>query len=163
MVKLSVLKESYSYQVNHIGGGDVSWAYIFLLVVISLAWTSVKNSKFGDEAASPGLSDQKSFKSKVSYTSSAFGFQDLGVMLAFASIGCLLYQLNLVADTLGRLGAYFTVLSIPATSLMTSFGRRTTNGTMIMLVGCAAFFTVMNLYMGKSGVWPYTSTILGIG
>lgn len=80
------------------------------------------------------------------------------MIAAVACVGCLIYQLNLVSDTLGRLGAYFLIFACLAASHL-ALARR----GLLLLGGSLVYFVVMIIVLGKSGVWPYASAILGIG
>lgn len=51
VVALSVLKDSYAYQVAHLGANDVGWAQLYLLAVIIVAWLASRRAAIASDGA----------------------------------------------------------------------------------------------------------------
>lgn len=149
----SVLKASYSYQLDRLGETDFSIAAFYILVCLLLVlWVSRKDFALNiasdlDAAISYGVVDLKT----------AYSF------IAIAAIvGCVCWQLNMVSPTLGRIG-YYGVALIPYMALFLHENEKRSKGHLFLLVFfLAVYFVVMILVLGKEGAYPYTSTILGI-
>lgn len=139
----SFFKESYSYQVNHLGSKDFSLGGFYLLLSTLLCWFVSRND--------------------FDY------FQDKGCIherlistYAFVVLGCLFTQLNLVASTLGRFGNYGYMLLPYLACYYMNNGSKSKGHLMLLILITLIYFVVLTLFMGKSGVYPYSSQILGI-
>lgn len=151
VMMLSVFKESYSYQVNRLGETDFSIGALYALLCVGLAWFSAR-----------GDFDFTVVRRDESRQATALA-TDFASVCLLASVGALFWQLNLVAPTLGRLG-YYGVIALPyLTGIYKDNGRNTAERNLVLLLCALVYFIVMTLMLGKNGVWPYTSQILGVG
>jgi hypothetical protein len=94
VVAMSVLKDSYSFQVSHLGENDFSLAGAYLFAVVLLLWFMVRRDFTDDRIDGRGV---------------VLGEEFDGLCL-MAAVGCLAWQLNIVSATLGRVGYYGTSL-----------------------------------------------------
>lgn len=139
----SIFKESYSYQVNHLGANDFSLGGLYLLLVNLLCW----------------------FVSRNDFDSSLNGFaghNSLVTTYAFVSVGCLFTQMNIVASTLGRFGNYGYMLMPYLACFYMQNGKKFRGHLFLLIMLSAVYFLVITVFLGKSGVYPYKSIILGI-
>ena len=74
-----------------------------------------------------------------------------------------MWQLNYVADTLGRLGAYGMVLLCVMAALLAANGRRSRGHLAVALSLFAVYFVAAVMVLGMEEVYPYASAILGLG
>lgn len=146
---LSFLKESYSYQVNRLGENDFSYSGFYLTIVTAFLWVSSRRAF---------VINHKTGEDWWAQTVTSFD-----VVCGVALVGSLLWQLNLVSATLGRIGYYGTVL-LPLAIAMLGSNERKQNGRLACFLGLLVFyFTAVTLILGQSGVMPYTSQLLGLG
>lgn len=160
VVALSFLKDSYSYQVQHLGGKDISIASLYLLAGCSIVWLISKDdfSSYENKALDlPIESTVCAAKKPVETRNDEFYLAAM-----FSCAGGLVWQLNYVSDSLGRLGSYGTVfICAMAVSLMTN-GKRSRGHVVVLIAMCIVYFVVMIMFLGKEEVFPYSSTLLGI-
>lgn len=153
---LSVLKDSYSYQISHLGANDVSVAGLYLMASILVIWFLAKDGIAKAERSGLRLSIDKGTLASSGILA-AFHF-----LCATAVVGSLLWQLNYVASTLGRLGYYGSALVPLIGGLLSLCGKRTRRSFVSLILLALVYFVAMTLVLGKSGAYPYTSLILGI-
>lgn len=168
VIVASVLKESYSYQVQHLGSRDVSLSYIYLLAICLITWAMSKNDfqhkinprastqhGIGLNASTVSILGHKAEKSEIL----SHGFH---IAAIFSCVGCLIWQLNFVSDTLGRLGAYGSIFICAMAAILMANGKQSRGHAFFLIAFCIVYFVVAILFLGKEGVFPYSSKILGI-
>lgn len=170
VLMFSSLKESYSYQVQHLGG-DISLSSLYLLAECLIIWIIAKND-FSDhglvETGPPIAPYRNTHASAVAVKQSESVTKresvDVGFRLAliFAIIGNLLAQLDFVSNTLGRLGLYGSIFACMAAATLAANQKESRGHVSLMIVMCILYFIIMTIMLGKSEVYPYSSAILGI-
>lgn len=151
VLALSVLKESYSMQASRIGENDFSVGGLYLLIVTLMLWSLSRRLFLAN-------SDRLAFRSNSSWT-----LDNIDIVCAISSFGCLLWQLNLISATLGRIGYYGGVFIPLFISALASISAAAKGLHFSAQALAFMYFVVMTLILGHSGAVPYTSTLLGIG
>ena len=151
VVLASMLKDSYSYQVNHIGSGDIGFSYLYV-TICCLGIYLISRDDFGSSDTTEGEGKSLFDRMRVFKACSAI-----------ACVGGLMWQLNYVADTLGRLGAYGMVLLCVMAALLAANGRRSRGHLAVALSLFAVYFVAAVMVLGMEEVYPYASAILGLG
>lgn len=116
VIALSSLKDSYGYQVEHLGERDWSLAGLYLSVSSLIIWFvsrrdfvdiwSTKQGEMRGEGGQGYIGDRASSAEDIRLMNkSMFVFLCVAIVL-----GSLLWQLNYIAATLGRIGYYGTML-----------------------------------------------------
>lgn len=148
VLALSVLKDSYSYQVNRLGESDFSYGGLYLTVTTAFLWASSRR----DFANSFSENEDAALATVISFD----------IVCGASLVGSLFWQLNLVSDSLGRIGYYGTILFPLMVGMLGQNGKRT-RGKYILAIGLSViYFVTLTLILGHSGVVPYASSILGI-
>lgn len=138
------LKDSYSYQAERLGGNDVSYAGLYLVLVASVLYLQMK----------PRTRDRIDASTQF--------VEDLNMFTCLALLfvlGAVLLQLNIVADTLGRLGYYLLPFVCYLVALLSSRRERGWNSHSVVFLSFV-YFVTMTLLLGKEGVVPYESSAL---
>lgn len=143
----AIFKESYSYQLGRLGGADVSLAGVYLIALGVFLY----------------FFNGRRFSGSVK-----IGFSTVSVLglyrcfIALFIFGGIFFQLNFVADTLGRLAYYFLPFLCCATSLCSS--RKELRVVLpSVFFASVLYFVAMTIVLGKEAVYPYASALLGIG
>ena len=149
----SFLKDSYSYQAAHLGENDFSLAGLYLLLMVLICWAISRNDFARNRSASM-------------LSRGEVQFVHLSTMYTFISgviiIGCLAWQLNYVASTLGRIG-YYGSMFIPLFGVLLASNKITPRKHLaLLIIATSVYFIVMILLLGKEGVFPYSSNYFGI-
>lgn len=151
----SFLKESYSFQVDHIGENDFSIAGFYLFVAMVFCWF-VSRKDFESTTASLVLIGKQGAGRTLNLS------KIYRLLCAITIIGCLAWQLNFVASSLGRIG-YYGSMFIPLLGVVLASNEETSRSNAAYLVITAlVYFVVMTLILGKEGVHPYSSMLFGI-
>lgn len=128
-------KESYSYQLAHIGEGSVRWSYVFLSIVIIVAAKII---------------------GKESHTA----------LLLIVLLSLPLSFLSVISSQLFRLAftfaAFVPVLFCQFLNYFEDIQLRRKYGFCLVVAAFAYFFWTY-IYGMSMEIYPYTSTILGIG
>lgn len=161
---LSRLKESYSYQLNHLGERDISYAGLYMLFVICSVWCAAhKSFDIRIDATRHEPEKAEGFhknSSNMSLVNIRFRFEFLCIASA---AGCLLWQLNYIAATLGRVGYYgCSLLVLLGEAVFCLKNRRTRFVSFVLLILAIVYFVGTTMILHGEGVYPYTSQIMGI-
>lgn len=146
VVLASAFKDSYRYQVNHLGENDFSVAGAYLMVGVALIWLLMRRDFADGKVDVYGVALSERFS----------------VICLLSVVGCLAWQLNMVSGTLGRVGYYGTALIPYLGGVLAANGTRSRGQLWLLALFLLVYFVVMTLALGKAGAWPYTSQILGI-
>lgn len=144
---LSAFKQSYSYQVSHLGESDFSLAGAYLSIGMFTLWLLVRRRNNHQE---------KYDDSEREIT------RQLDTVFMLVIAGSLLWQLDLISATLGRLGYYGTGLVPLLGGLIASKGDRSRIRSGFLILFLLIYFIAMVIVLEKNGTWPYTSLFLGI-
>lgn len=139
----SGLKESYAYQLNA-SGVRVNYSALIMAAYFAFALVIQRTPK-----AAEGLNG---------------GFSDCDLLCIICLVAFIATQLNMVADSMGRLSYYcmaFVPLYASRLILPGETGRRRALG-----IGCTlmliAYFYIVCVVNGGNGAYPYTSAVLGV-
>lgn len=94
VVLASAFKDSYRYQVSHLGENDFSVAGLYLLAGVVVIWLAMRHD----------FDDGRMGEREV-----VLG-EEFAAVCLLSAVGCLAWQLNIVSATLGRVGYYGTAL-----------------------------------------------------
>lgn len=146
---LSQLKDSYSYQVEHIGAGGANESILVIAVASFLAWWLCR-----------GLVVDSSATIVVPQGRPAPGPLALyDYMFAMFLLGCTLSQLNIVSDSVGRLGYYFLAYGgVFASSLAFDTAGRGQLAALAIVVVFTAYFAFAFIVRGGSEIYPYVTS-----
>lgn len=145
---LSIFKESYEYQALHIGAGGSNESALILAVFSAAVWwlcrgtvdnSSVRIITENPEREIPALA----------------GYDFYFVAFAFS---CVLMQLGLVAESLGRIGYYFLPFAgLFVSSLVYDTGKKGSYAAVMMVVLFAAYFVFAFMVRGGGEIYPFVT------
>lgn len=133
VLAVSSVRPAYAYQVQHIGEGGPSYSVIFLWIVTMLSLVGI----------SPAT--------KTPYR----GNSEIAVLLLLTTAGCLGLQLDIISDSVGRLG-YYGLVSMPLLlQLAAQMRKKVDMFTIIPLACCVVYFLYTTILQEYNGVYPY--------
>lgn len=167
LVRLAArFKASYSYQVEHLGAHELNYSYLYLLVALLTVWIASQRDylrwrlfpaeqehpigRHWERRHQPGRLALPVIAGRTTLAADAVLYVSLGL----ACTGCLLWQLDFTADTLGRFGTYGVVFACVAGSLLAR-ERWSRWHFIALIVLCLVFFVVRIIVLGQEGAYPY--------
>ena len=145
---LAFLKDSYAYQVDHLGQGDVNLAFgaLLLALVVLSAWFRLSR-------------EREPLPDIATALVAGAGVNRLPLNLTvITGMGCLLGQLDTISATLGRLGWYGIVfLPVVAVAHGQYSKKRGFNGALLLV--CLAFFVTRTMWLGMDQIYPYVFAV----
>ena len=146
---LSVLKDSYAYQVEHIGDGELNESALVLLAAAALNFNWCRR----DLAVAPFEGEDG--RAQTLYVKKIYAFS-----FVMFTLGLVLMQLNVVADSLGRFGYYFLLFGGAFLGAqMAAGGKRSHVGSLLVIMIFLAYFIFAFLIMKGGEVYPYETWV----
>lgn len=135
---LSSLRSAYSYQAAHIGEGDYNLAIVVLWLMTAAIYYSYSREIKRSETAT----------------------KRLAAMFVLSTVGCILMQLDVVSDSVGRMG-YYGLIFCPLLFESLFSERQTRVAISVPICYSMIYFTYTTILMQYNEVYPYTLVLFG--
>ena len=143
----SFLKDSYQYQVGHVGEGGLQVSYLVLAVLLFVSWWTCR----------PFDVDGQNSVSSVGYLSREHARYDS--FFALSLLGCALMQLDVVSLSLGRFGYYLVpFVGLFLAKLYVEGNRMSRMVSVLLLICLVVFFVRAFIILGGNQVYPYITS-----
>ena len=146
---ISQFKDSYAYQVEHIGAGSVSDSILVIAAAVSLAWWFCR-----------GLVTNSSTVIAIPQGKTAPGPLALyDYLFAMFLLGCVCAQLNVISESVGRLGYYFLAYGGAfISSLAFDTEGRGHLAVLVLVAVFVVYFVFAFIVRGGSEIYPYVTS-----
>lgn len=147
---LSMFKDSYSYQVEHIGKGDANESILLIGGASLVIWWMCRNFITGSASRIVVPMGKPEPSPTVLYD---FSF-------AMLLLGCIFTQLNIVSDSVGRLGYYFLIYgALFISSLAFDSAGKGQLASFALVFVLISYFVFAFIVRGGSEIYPYVTAM----
>lgn len=138
-------KDSYNYQLEHMGASDINWSALFLLfsVCLVVVLSYIREGFFKNRGRNVD------------------NLREFGFLAILSIFGCLLRELDIVSNTLGRLGLYYLMFACVMSASLICSSKRNQSIAMLFYILQACYFIVCTMTLGQSEIYPYQSSLGG--